>query len=351
MNRGHPSRSEHRSVVALGLLGGLLLAGPCLGAEPQEGQSLSSGSAEATKGAPEKQSPGLGLTLLNGPAESARREALFAPNSRTPSPVTSVPSPTAIAGPEAGTCSICLEGNAAVSWSGTSGSFTVDQVTNHQSAATISGTLRLQMKLTSTPPAFGATILSYDLSDYYQLGTLQGNHYFSSVASGAKTFYTNIPNGIYYLLMSLDEFQGGSTWAYDDFVLFPRTVSCSGGACSANSPACIQDSVTLCLLNNRFQVRAEYMDYGYNRGVGGAVPLTGDSGYFYFFGQSNVELVIKAVSFCNGGSSVGIYASGLTDVQVLFKVLDVKAGIYAEYPNALRHKFTTISDGRFPCGY
>ncbi len=119
---------------------------------------------------------------------------------------------------------------------------------------------------------------------------------------------------------------------------------------TAPSSTCTADGTTLCLTSGRFKVQADYRDYGGNTGHGNAVALTGDSGYFWFFAQSNVELVAKMVSFCSGSSgNYGLYASGLTDVEVTFKVTDTKTGFYKEYHNALGNRFCTIADGPYTC--
>ncbi len=117
----------------------------------------------------------------------------------------------------------------------------------------------------------------------------------------------------------------------------------SGGTCTA-------DGTTLCLYNSRFKVQATYKDYSGNTGSANAVSLTTDSGYFWFFSSTNVELVAKIVSFCSGSSgNYGIYASGLTDVQVTFVVTDVTTGLQKTYTNPLGNRFCTIADGPFSC--
>jgi hypothetical protein len=110
------------------------------------------------------------------------------------------------------------------------------------------------------------------------------------------------------------------------------------------------DANTLCLSNNRFKVQAAYRDYGGNTGMGSVQKLTELAGYFYFFDASNPEVLAKFVSFCSGSSrNWTIYASGLTDVEVTFKVTDTKTSLYKEYKNALGNKFCTIGDGPFSC--
>lgn len=113
---------------------------------------------------------------------------------------------------------------------------------------------------------------------------------------------------------------------------------------------CAADGQTLCLLNNRFQVKASYTDYSYNSGTGQAVSITSDTGYFWFFGASNVEAVVKMVPFCTGGSSnIGVYAGGLTDLGVTLTVTDTRTGLVKTYSNALGHPFDLIRDGPFTC--
>ena len=113
---------------------------------------------------------------------------------------------------------------------------------------------------------------------------------------------------------------------------------------------CVADSQTLCLLNNRFQVRASYTDYSYRSGAGSAVGITSDTGYFWFFGSSNVEVVTKMVAFCGSGTNnVGIYTSGLTDLGVTLVVTDTQTGLVRTYSNSLGKPFNLIRDGPFSC--
>jgi hypothetical protein len=128
--------------------------------------------------------------------------------------------------------------------------------------------------------------------------------------------------------------------------------SALAAAISESSPlaACVANGTTLCLLGGRFQVRAAYRDYAGTAGTGQAVPLTSDTGYFWFFGASNVEAVVKMVSFCGGGTNnVAVYAGGLTDVGVTLTVTDVQTGLVKTYTNDLGTPFRLIRDGPFSC--
>jgi hypothetical protein len=84
--------------------------------------------------------------------------------------------------------------------------------------------------------------------------------------------------------------------------------------------------------------------------MGSVQKLTDLAGYFYFFDASNPEVLAKFVSSCSGSSgNWTIYASGLTDVEVTFKVTDTKTSLYKEYKNSLGNRFCTIGDGPFSC--
>ncbi len=113
---------------------------------------------------------------------------------------------------------------------------------------------------------------------------------------------------------------------------------------------CVPSQESLCLFDGRFEVQAEYRDYGGNAGTGKAVLLTPDTGYFWFFNSTNVEAVAKMVSFCGSGTNnVGFYAGGLTDVEVKLKVKDTLNGTYREYTNPLGRPFDLVRDGPFAC--
>ena len=119
---------------------------------------------------------------------------------------------------------------------------------------------------------------------------------------------------------------------------------------SSGTTTCSPDVTTLCLHSRRFKVQASYVDYAGVPGSARAVALTDDSGYFWFFTSTNVEMVAKVVPFCDGASgNYGFYASGLTDVDVTFTVADTRDGITRQYRNPLGTRFCTIADGPFAC--
>ncbi len=59
--------------------------------------------------------------------------------------------------------------------------------------------------------------------------------------------------------------------------------------------ACVANATTLCLNDARFRVSVYYATDAGESGAGMAMPLTGDSGYFWFFNADNIELVVKVL--------------------------------------------------------
>jgi Fibronectin type III domain/Bacterial pre-peptidase C-terminal domain len=108
---------------------------------------------------------------------------------------------------------------------------------------------------------------------------------------------------------------------------------------------CVQNAQTLCLQNDRFRVRANWMRPTGQTGFGTAVELTPDTGYFWFFNASNVEMVLKVLDNCNGFSHrFWVFAGGLTNVEVTMTVTDTESGAIKTYTNPLNSPFQPIQD-------
>ncbi len=110
--------------------------------------------------------------------------------------------------------------------------------------------------------------------------------------------------------------------------------------------ACLPTATTLCLGDGRFQVDSTWRTAEGDLGVGQAVPLTGDSGTFWFFGPDNVEAIVKVLDACGlpAFRSFWVFAAGLTDVEVTLKVTDTVSGEVREYVNPLGTPFRAIQD-------
>jgi len=105
-------------------------------------------------------------------------------------------------------------------------------------------------------------------------------------------------------------------------------------------------STTLSLNDDRFHVTAQWRAPGGLSGPGQAVQLTADSGYFWFFSDDNVELVVKVLDACGlpGFNNYWVFAAGLTDVEVTLKVKDSFTDEERVYVNPLGSPFLPIQD-------
>jgi hypothetical protein len=113
---------------------------------------------------------------------------------------------------------------------------------------------------------------------------------------------------------------------------------------------CTPGDRSLCLDGGRFEVRAEWTRSNGQTGSGHAVPLTSDTGYFWFFDETNVEVVIKVLDGCTANSHHWVFAGGLTDVRVRLTVRDARTGVTKEYNNPQGVAFRAIQDtGAFAC--
>ncbi len=118
-----------------------------------------------------------------------------------------------------------------------------------------------------------------------------------------------------------------------DFTLRPE-----GATCGASDTA-------LCLSNGRFRVEITWQDINGNTGAGKAQGMTDDTGYFWFFNDDNVEIVIKVLDACGGGfDRFWVFAGGLTNVETTLTVTDTLTGEVRSYSNPQGVAFEPILD-------
>ncbi|MEM1245883.1 MAG: Calx-beta domain-containing protein [Acidobacteriota bacterium] len=114
--------------------------------------------------------------------------------------------------------------------------------------------------------------------------------------------------------------------------------SLSTGSCGGDE--------ALCLLRERFTVTAAWRTRQGSSGGGTAVPLTTDSGYMWFFDESNVEMAVKLLDGCAINDHFWVFAGGLTDVEVTLTVTDTLTGATSSHFNPLGRPFSPIADTR-----
>ncbi len=107
---------------------------------------------------------------------------------------------------------------------------------------------------------------------------------------------------------------------------------------------CTTAGDTACLQDERFRVRATWRTRDGDSGAASAERLTADTGWFWFFSNDNVELVIKVLDACRQFDRFWVFAAGLTDVQVDIQVVDMLTGEIRAYQNQLGVPFQPILD-------
>ena len=108
---------------------------------------------------------------------------------------------------------------------------------------------------------------------------------------------------------------------------------------------CLPGPTALCLNDGRFRVEVEWETAQGQSGPGRGEELTSDTGYFWFFDQDNVEIVLKVLNACGSSfDSYWVFAAGLTDVAVDVTVTDTESGAVKLYRSPLRTPFQPIQD-------
>ncbi|HLN81482.1 MAG TPA: serine protease [Thermoanaerobaculia bacterium] len=95
---------------------------------------------------------------------------------------------------------------------------------------------------------------------------------------------------------------------------------------------CTPSASTLCLNGNRFKVEVAWRVASQGTGGSGvAVPLSADTGYFWFFSSGNVELVVKALDGRTVNGYYWIFYGALSDVEYTITVTDTSNGAVKTY--------------------
>ncbi len=113
---------------------------------------------------------------------------------------------------------------------------------------------------------------------------------------------------------------------------------------------CSTSPTTLCLNASRFKVEVAWRDSRGRTGVGQAVPITADTGYFWFFSEANIELVIKVLDARSINQKYWVFFGALSSVEFDLTVTDTVTGASKTYHNPLG-QFASVGDtGAFDPG-
>ncbi len=116
------------------------------------------------------------------------------------------------------------------------------------------------------------------------------------------------------------------------------------GAPSPRSASCSPDATHLCLAGGRFEVSASWRTAAGTTGAGQTLPLTADTGAFWFFAEDNLELLVKVLDACAVNARFWTFAGGLTDVAVTLTVRDTMTGEVQTYDTQAGAPFPPLLD-------
>ena len=101
---------------------------------------------------------------------------------------------------------------------------------------------------------------------------------------------------------------------------------------AASSSACAAGAADLCLLGSRFQVSVAFKSGG-TAGFGQTVPLTDDTGGFWFTTPNNLELMIKVIDGRPLDGHFWVFYGALSDVAYTLTITDTMTGAVRTYSN------------------
>jgi hypothetical protein len=94
-----------------------------------------------------------------------------------------------------------------------------------------------------------------------------------------------------------------------------------------------QESNTMLLHDGRFTVQVNWVSPD-SDGEGTPIPLTSDSGYFWFFENTNVELLVKIKDGCAVNDYFWFFWGAMTDVAYTITVTDTQTDAVRTYEGA-----------------
>jgi plastocyanin len=182
--------------------------------------------------------------------------------------------------------------------------------------------------------------------------------------AGSETGYSierKSPGGAYEVIgtvaANVTTFTAGGLGAAKLYFFRVRATG-AGGAFSAYSNeaseatngvtgVCVTSPTNLCINNGRFKVEIDWRTSD-RTGQGQAVPLPSapDSGLFYFFGPSNIEMLIKVLNACvpELGNHFWVFFAATTNVEFTTTVTDTQTGRVKVYFNPLNQTAAPVQD-------
>lgn len=112
----------------------------------------------------------------------------------------------------------------------------------------------------------------------------------------------------------------------------------------AEDDECVPDDERLCLGNGRFALRGTWTDFQGRQGVFHAVPSTDGSGFFWFFDENSIEVIVKLIDGCSLNDHRWVFLAATTNVAYRLEVTDLRTGAVQRYSNPLATRAAATTD-------
>ena len=196
---------------------------------------------------------------------------------------------------------------------------------------TFSGTAGQQVTITMTSTAIDSWLALFDPS-----GALAIEDDDSGGGSNSRLTYTLTSTGTW--IITATSFAANETGNYS----LQLQCGTTGGptTCTTGGP-------NLCL-QNRFLINVTWRDFSNNSGVGTAIPFSNDTGMFWFFASTNVELVLKVLDGRPVNNRWWVFYGALSNVEYTITVRDTQTGAVKTYHNPSGNLASVADTNAFP---
>ncbi len=178
----------------------------------------------------------------------------------------------------------------------------------------------------------GATSVEYTLrvDDILTGDTWQYTKPQDSLCGGAHT--DAFPQGAQSQGTSPGKIDGNWSFAMQSLDLESMIVA-ELGSSTDKAGTCVSSDTVLCLQNNRFAVEIDWQTNFGTSGDGHAIPVTNETGLFWYFGPGNLELMIKVLDGRTINNHWWVLYGSLSNVQFDILVTDTTNGNTATFHN------------------
>lgn len=107
--------------------------------------------------------------------------------------------------------------------------------------------------------------------------------------------------------------------------------------------SCEPSATRLCLNQGRFAVEASWRDFSGGAGVAVTRPIAADSGAFWFFRGSNLEVLVKVLDGRHINGAFWVFYGAISNVEYELVVTDTETGAQSRYFNASGN-FASVGD-------